>query len=142
MLACLLALACVRARRIYLVRLTILPFVASPFLPKPDNSALGVTYETSLSPQGGVLIGTVPVIMADLASNNGIAHIIGGLLLPPSPTDTEPPSMAPTPAPAPDDMPMTTEPPTMTPSAAHDYYYYDYSAAFGAVATLVTALLI
>jgi transforming growth factor-beta-induced protein len=59
------------------------------------TTALGVTYAVSIAEDGEtLLIGDVPVVQANIVSTNGIAHVIGGILLPP--TDGVDPTAAPT----------------------------------------------
>jgi transforming growth factor-beta-induced protein len=59
------------------------------------TTALGVTYTVSIAEDGEtLLIGDVPVVQANIVSSNGIAHVIGGILLPP--TNGEDPTSAPT----------------------------------------------
>jgi transforming growth factor-beta-induced protein len=70
------------------------------------TTALGITYTVSIAADGEtLLIGDVPVVQANIISSNGIAHVIGGILLPPADvedptvlpkTDEEDPTAAPT----------------------------------------------
>lgn len=93
------------------------------------TTALGVTYESSVI-DGVVYIGTVPVVQADLVGKNGIAHVIGGILIPPTPPMEELTTMAPI---MPAMAPVTTMPSVM-PSAANSMMSPVLGAASAALA--------
>lgn len=65
------------------------------------TTALGLNYTVAVGTDGAISIGGIPLVEINYVSLNGIAHVLGGLLLPPveGQPPVAPPVLAPTEAP-------------------------------------------